>query len=88
MPKRKKQQSKRKNTPVTPFNPETKLEMLGNRELIIDGCKGIVDYGENYIKLNTGTVMTGVCGDGLLIKSFDNEIAVISGEITEISFVS
>ena len=67
---------------------EPKIELLGNRELILDGCRGVAEYGENYIKLNTGKIMTGISGNGLIIKSFDNEIAVISGTITEISFVS
>ncbi len=65
-----------------------KIEMLGNKELIIDGCKGVVEYGENLIKLNAGELVISIEGDELLIKSFDSEIAVISGIFTGITFVS
>ncbi len=67
---------------------EPKIEMLSNREIIIDGCKGVVEYTENYIKLSLGIGTICVSGDNLLIKSFDSSIAVISGTITDISFTS
>ena len=28
---------------------EAKIEMIGNREIIVDGCKGVIEYGENLI---------------------------------------
>lgn len=68
--------------------PQLKLEMLNNNELIIDGCKGILDYGEDFIKLNTGQVVTMIKGTELLIESFDREMAIIKGVICDISFVS
>ncbi len=70
------------------FQDEPKIEMLGNREIIIDGCKGVVEYDENIIKLSLGETVLSLLGDGLIIKSFDNDIAVICGQISEISFVS
>lgn len=67
---------------------EPKIEMLGNREIIVDGCKGVVEYGENLIKLNTENCVLSISGDGLVIKSYDGSVAVISGIITDITFVS
>ncbi len=67
---------------------EPKIEMLSNREIIIDGCKGVVEYTENHIKLSLGIGAICISGDNLVIKSFDSSIAVISGTITDISFTS
>lgn len=67
---------------------ETKIEMLGNREIVVDGCKGVVEYGEGIIKLSLGEQVLSVTGVELLIESFDCNIAVIRGQIGEISFVS
>lgn len=64
------------------------LETLGNREIIVEGCKGIAEYSENLIKLNTGTLIMGFSGEDLLIQSFDNGVAVIKGVIAEITFVT
>ncbi len=70
------------------FADEPKIEMLGNRELIIDGCKGIVEYGENLIKLSLGESAVSICGNNLVITSFDRRVAIINGKIGEISFIS
>lgn len=68
--------------------PEPHIEMLGNREVVVDGCKGVAEYSENVIKLNTGDFVVGFTGVDLLIKSFDCDAAVITGKIAEITFVS
>lgn len=70
------------------FFAEPKIEMLGNREIIVDGCNGVVEYDENIIKLNTGTIVIGITGAELIISSFDNNVAVICGKIVEIGFTS
>ncbi|MBR5245775.1 MAG: YabP/YqfC family sporulation protein [Clostridia bacterium] len=67
---------------------EPKIEMSGNREIVIDGCKGVVEYGENLIKLNLGERVLTLSGSDLVINSFDSGIAVINGQIGDISFVS
>jgi sporulation protein YqfC len=67
---------------------EPKIEMAGNREIIVDGCLGVVEYGENLIKLNMGEMVMCISGDRLVINSFDSGVAVISGQIGEVSFVS
>ena len=84
--KRDKNQTKKIVTDL--FADEPKIEMLGNREMIIDGCKGVVEYEETIIKLSLGDLVLSLSGDNLLINSFDNSVAVISGQICEISFVS
>ena len=70
------------------FVDEPKIEMLGNREMIVEGCKGVVEYGETLIKLSLGENVLSLSGDNLVIKSFDSSIAVITGQICDISFVS
>lgn len=67
---------------------EPKIEMSGNREIIIDGCKGVVEYSENSIKLNLGETVLTLSGNGLIINSFDSSIVVITGQISDISFTS
>ena len=85
--KREKQRGKNKFLSEM-FIDEPKIEMLGNREIIIDGCKGVVEYDETLIKLSLGDNVLSLSGDNLIIKSFDSSVAVISGQICDISFVS
>jgi sporulation protein YqfC len=37
------------------------IELSGNREAIIEGCQGVVEYGDNLISLNTGKLTVRVC---------------------------
>lgn len=89
MPRKKKKPNEKPRIPLPEaLSNEPKIEMLGNREIIVDGCKGVVEYGENLIKLNTGEYALSVLGDELIIKSFDGSVAFIGGKIAEITFVS
>lgn len=67
---------------------EAKIEMIGNREIIVDGCKGVIEYGENLIKLNIGELVLCLAGDNMIIESFDSGVAIVRGKFAEISFVS
>ena len=67
---------------------DAKIEMLGNREIIIDGCKGVLEYGENTIKLNIGELALCLVGTDMVIESFDSGVAIIRGRFAEINFVS
>lgn len=67
---------------------DAKIEMLGNREIIIDGCKGVIEYGENTIKLNIGELALCLVGTDMVIESFDSGVAIIRGRFAEINFVS
>lgn len=62
------------------------MEMLGNREAVIDGCKGILDYSDDKIKLNLGDRTICFSGSGLCIKALSCEQAVITGIICTIDF--
>ena len=89
MPRKKKNMNVKPRIPLPEaLNNEPKIEMLGNREIIVDGAKGVVEYGENLIKLNTVEYVLFILGDELVIKSFDGSVAVVSGKIAEITFVS
>lgn len=62
------------------------LEADGNRELLIEGCKGIIAYEQGKISLNTGKLVVTVIGDGIEIKVFCDTETVIEGDIMTISF--
>lgn len=70
------------------FRDEPRIEMTGNREIIIDGCKGVVEYTENNIRLSLGECVMSLSGDSLLIQSFDNDVVIISGQISDIDFTA
>ncbi len=62
------------------------IEISGNREAIIEGCQGVLEYGDNRIALNTGKLTVRICGCNLTIISMQNGQAVIKGTITGVDY--
>lgn len=62
------------------------IELSGNREAIIEGCIGVLEYSDNAIALNTGKLTVRICGCELTIVSMQNGQAVIKGIITCVDY--
>ena len=62
------------------------IEISGNREAIIEGCQGVLEYGDNLIALNTGKLTVRICGCGLTIISMQNGQAIIKVTITGLDY--
>lgn len=63
------------------------MEISGNRELIFEGSRGILEYGESSIKINAGKYIVALHGRGLHIKSMTECDIVINGFITSIEYI-
>lgn len=64
------------------------LELFGNREIRIEGCKGVLSYDEFLIRINTSGIIICLKGRGLSLKSLSPTCLVIEGYITAIEFDS
>lgn len=62
------------------------IEAEGNREVSVEGCKGIVEYGRDFIKLNAGALVLAFRGEDLEIKVFSDIQTVITGDISCVEF--
>ena len=64
----------------------THIEMYSNQKFILDGCVGIADYQNDYIKLKLKKGHITLMGVKFLITAFENENIVINGKINSIEF--
>lgn len=64
------------------------IETEGNREVIIDGCKGIMEYDDGLIKLNAGCLTVTFKGADLTIKAYSESQSMITGDIISIEFAT
>ena len=62
------------------------MQVVGSKELTIDGCKGIVEYSENIIKVKTACGIVIVNGFDLNIRYMSVSAMIIEGAIAEIKF--
>ena len=74
--------------PQNALSGVAQIEIAGNREAVIDGCQGILEYDENVIKLSAGRMSIRFSGRGLQIKVLTHDSAVVEGFITGIEFIT
>lgn len=64
------------------------IQLMGNRECLVEGCQGILEYGDNHIKLNIGTMVLTFQGEDLTLRALNDDGAVVEGLITNLNFSS
>ena len=62
------------------------IEMLSNKELNLDGCKGIIEYNDVYIRIKVSGGEITVTGDALNIPVFEGAAITVSGKIKSVEF--
>lgn len=64
------------------------MELNGNREVIVDGCGGVLEYDSNVVRIKTGKLIAKFTGRGLNIKCLTADSLVIEGFLTGIEFIT
>lgn len=76
-----------KNCIPLELNNGPMMEVCSNREITVDGCRGIVEYSEYVMKINTCDGIIAVNGKNLNIKYLSVSSVVVEGFITSIEFL-
>jgi sporulation protein YqfC len=63
-----------------------KLTIAGNKDMIIENYKGLLEFDSGGIRLGTGMGVIKITGSGLLIKEMTSDDIVISGRIHSLEF--
>lgn len=64
------------------------IEMIGNREILIDGACGIIGYGDEEVSVNTQKMVVKIKGKGLILKSMTNDELLIEGKILSVELLA
>lgn len=62
------------------------LEFISNKEVVIEGSRGVLLYSETLIRINTGSMMISFCGRGLNLRCISPTALIIEGFITNVEF--
>ncbi len=65
----------------------TSLNITGIHEATVEGYKGIIDYSENIIKLNTTQFIMEISGEKLEIAGITEEYISIKGVINGVKYI-
>ena len=74
------------DVPIAAVSGCAKIEMMGNREATVDGCRGVAEYSDTVIKLNISGGSVSFSGDGLEITCLYRSEATVRGNIRSVEF--
>ena len=63
------------------------MQVLGNREIVLEGCKGILEYDDNVIRVGTKTMEISFWGNQLTLKCLNTDTIIIEGNLERIEFI-
>ena len=75
-----------KNSPISFATENSNIEMRGNREVKIEGCKRILHFSDDNIKISTKGMIINFFGKNLTIKCMTLDSLLIQGFINNIEF--
>lgn len=62
------------------------IELFGNREIVLEGCTGVFEYSDTYLKLKLSKGALILCGCGFDIVSFEGSTIIVKGRISSLEF--
>ena len=69
-----------------PFSKLAQINFKGNREMIIDGCYGIIEYSDCLISINIGNSILKLIGFDFTISDYSESNLTVRGIIKSIEF--
>ena len=66
---------------------EAQIALSGNREALVDGCRGVLQYEDDVIRLSTGRRIVRFQGNELMIRTMQQDQLLITGTILSIDFI-
>ncbi len=65
----------------------SQIQLTGNREAIVEGCKGILEYDDCMIRLKTKSMQISFWGSGLMLKCLNTDNVIIEGKLERLEFI-
>lgn len=62
------------------------IEIFGNNKISVEGCLGVFEYTDTYLKLKLQRGALILCGSGFDIVFFEEKLITVKGKISSIEF--
>ena len=66
---------------------DSRIELMGNTEAIIEGCQGVLEYDESVIVLSLGKMQIKFEGEDLSLKCMSDTDAIVQGRFVTIEYM-
>ena len=77
---------KKRKPPILPVMNAPCIELSGNREILIEGGKGVLEYSTETVRVNTQGMIVSVSGRELNLRCISDSALIIYGFITAVTF--
>lgn len=64
-----------------------KITMVGLSNIMVENYKGIIEYDNNRIRLNTNSGIIKITGEKLVIREITSEDIIVEGRISQLDFL-
>ncbi len=64
----------------------THVQILGNKEIIIDGCDGVINYNENSVSVKSNRLKITIEGENMRIKTLSDKDISLKGFIKSVNY--
>ena len=62
------------------------IELFGNREITVEGCMGVFEYRDTYLKLKLPKGALILCGTCFDITAFEGTTITVKGNLSSLEF--
>ena len=70
--------------PVSTFEPL--IELISNKEAVVEGCAGIIEYNDSAVSINCKKAIITFEGTNINLKALSSDIVEVTGTFSSISF--
>ena len=64
------------------------IELSGNREAVLEGCRGVLAYSPELIRVNTAGMIVSFVGRDLDLRCISESALIVAGFITRVEFTT
>lgn len=82
----KEKSKKYRPTDLPPMVNAPCIEFSGNREVLIEGSKGVLEYSPDSVRVNTGGMVLSFSGRELNLRCISESALIIDGFLTGLTF--
>ena len=84
--KRKNTEKRRRGGALPPMLAGACIELSSNREAVLEGSKGVLEYSPEVIRVNTAGMVVTFSGRELDLRCISDSALIIGGFITRVDF--
>ena len=84
----KRRSQKRRAADLPPMLNGMCMEFNSNREVVLEGSRGVLEYAADAIRVNTAEMIVSFFGRDLDLRCISESALIIGGYITRVEFTS